>query len=331
MNIFDIFCIRFQNFGSIFLLVVPNSGPRLPFASIDFGSDQKSSYFELNHDIDTQSIYGFDQIIHRHPSNNKLDQAIIARNFSKRTLNTIPQNEEMSWMNQNVEASESQMPTGKPLRWFESGSTGSIHLGSCMEMFNETNHPMGNNRRKSSILSPFRRQSQHLIHALRLKSRRFSSQCIADEEPAKEIKKDQSMPEKLNAMLEGDEFITPNEIESQPNSCCCNVFQWFVRFFDLDLLRDNIYLNIMIGMAISIFAEINFAILTPFILSDLSFNSDEISIILFVMAIADLISRFCSPFIADKLNLSIRVSYLISLVLLVLTRMCKCIFFTTIY
>ena len=96
-------------------------------------------------------------------------------------------------------------------------------------------------------------------------------------------------------MHEDDEFNVPTEMpaqEEKDDGCCCSVFKWFVRFFDLDLLRDNIYLNIMIGMAISIFAEINFAILTPFILSDLKFNSDEIAYILFVMAIADLISRY---------------------------------------
>lgn len=223
---------------------------------------------------------------------------------------------------------EPQIQIGKPLRWFETGSIGSVHLGSSLEIFKEppiTTAP-NNDRRRSSIFTPWRKQSQNLINALRITSRRASHLFVPGDEPIKEIKKETSMPEKLNVMLEDDEFSSHVEQpphEEQDDACCCTIFKWFVRFFDLDLLRDNIYLNIMIGMAISIFAEINFAILTPFILSDLKFNSDEIAIILFVMAIADLISRFCSPFICDKFNLSIRVSYLISLILLVLTRMCK--------
>lgn len=282
----------------------------------------------MSHDIDTQSIYGFDQIIHRNLSNNILDQEAIARNFSKRTLCPIPQYEQLSLIKNNVDVSEPQIEIGKPLRWFESGSVGSVHLGSSLEIFKEpppiTTSP-NNARRKSSIFTPWRKQSQHLIHALRLTSRRASHLFVPNDEPVKEIKT--SLPEKLNVMIEDDdEYNSPIDLPPQnetDDQCCCAVFKWFVRFFDLDLLRDNIYLNIMVGMAISIFAEINFAILTPFILSDLNFNSDEIAIILFVMAIADLISRFCSPFIADKLNLSIRVSFLISLILLVLTRMCK--------
>lgn len=253
---------------------------------------------------------------------------MIARNFSKRNLclNPIPQHEELSLINHHIKACNSQVQIGKPLRWFETGSAGSIHLGSSLEIFNEPEIAanLSTNQRKSSILAPWRKQSKNLIHAFHLQSARLSNQFHTDEEPAKEIKTTSSVPEKLNNMLENDEYIAPIDLppESKPTGCC-NIFRWFVQFFDLDLLRDNIYLNIMIGMAIAIFAETNFAILMPFILSDLNFNSDEIAIILFVMAIADLISRFCSPFIADKLNLSIRVSFLISLVLLVLTRMCK--------
>lgn len=280
--------------------VVPNSGPRLPFASItDLGFDQKSTHFELSHDIDTQSIYGFDQIIHRQPSSNKLDQAVIARNFSKRNLIPIPQGEELGLINHTVDEldDEPQIQIGKPLRWFESGSVGSVHLGSSLEIFKEppiTTAPT-NDRRKSSIFTPWRKQSINLINAWRMTSRRASHLFVPNDEPIKEMKKERSMPEKLNVMHEDDEFNVPIEAlpqEEKDDGCCCSVFKWFVQFFDLDLLRDNIYLNIMVGMAISIFAEINFAILTPFILSDLKFNSDEIAYILFVMAIADLISRY---------------------------------------
>lgn len=217
------------------------------------------------------------------------------------------------------------------MRWFESGSIGSINLGSSMDIFRE---PVPQPKR-STIFGPWRTQSQHIIYALRLKSRRSSNQRVSideESESKKETKTNLSVPAEQDKMLEKTELTSrdneqpsPDERhESKANSwCCMNICRWLVHFFDLDLLRDNIYLNIMIGMAISIFSETNFAILTPFILSDLDFTADEIAMILFTMAIADLISRFCSPFIADRLNLSIRVSYVISLVLLVLTRTCK--------
>lgn len=308
---------------------MPNSGPRLPFASTDTGFDRKSSRFQLSHDIDTLSIYGFDQIIHRQTSHNKLDQAMIARNFSRRTLNTVPQHEELNLANTNAEPNEQN--DQPKLRWFESGSVGSINLGSSLEIFREPIEPIAHPRRLT-IFKPWKKQSQLIINALRLKTRRPSNESASHEMDAKSKAGITSVPEEQNKMLESNELAaadverpsTEQEQESKvSSSCCSNACSWLVKFFDLDLLRDNIYLNIMIGMAISIFAETNFAILTPFILSDLNFSADEIAIILFAMAIADLISRFCSPFIADRLNLSIRVSYLISLVLLVLTRTCK--------
>lgn len=228
--------------------VVPNSGPRLPFASAnDLGFDQKSARFELSHDIDTQSIYGFDQIIHRQPFNKLLDQEAISRNFSKRTLCPIPQHEELGLISHTVDVSEPQIQIGKPLRWFESGSVGSVHLGSSLEIFKEPISTVPtNNRRKSSIFVPWRKQSQNLINALRLTSRRASHLFVPNDEPVKEMRKEKSMPAKMNVMLEEDEYAPPPAENDE--QCCCSVFKWFVRFFDLDLLRDNIYLNIMIGM-----------------------------------------------------------------------------------
>lgn len=252
---------------------------------------------------------------------------MIARNFSKRTLNTIQQNEE-----QNADPSEPPLQIGRPLRWFESGSVGSIHLGSSIDIFREPIETVALPKRMT-IFAPWKKQSQNIILALRLKPRRLSNQHVPNEhesEAKKGMEHDLSVTEEQKKMLGNDELRSRNDQgpslnqhEPSANSCCTNCCRWLVLFFDLDLLRDNIYLNIMIGMAISIFAETNFAILTPFILSDLNFTPDEIAMILFAMAIADLISRFCSPFIADRLNISIRVSYLISLVLLVLTRTCK--------
>lgn len=251
--------------------------------------------------------------MHRPPSHGRLDQASIARNFSKRTLCSIPQNFELGFETHSM--AEHQLATRKPLRWFESGSVGSVHLGSSFEIFKETANASNHNRRQSSVFKPF-------WNAVKGTSYRRPSQQTVNTE--NEFSSKATMPEKFVSMEGIEEVPTPQTstegTENTRDCCCCSVFKWLVRFFDLDLLRDKIYLNIMIGMAISIFAEINFAILTPFILSDLQFDSDAIANILLVMAIADLISRFCSPFIADRFDVSIRMSYLISLILLVVTR-----------
>ncbi|EAT41288.1 AAEL007047-PA, partial [Aedes aegypti] len=96
--------------------------------------------------------------------------------------------------------------------------------------------------------------------------------------------------------------------------------QKIVTLFDLTLLRDRIYVNMMLGMSIAVFAEINFSLLTPFILNDLGYETEQIASIMSTLAVADLMFRFISPFIGDSLKLTPRVMYMIALSLLILTR-----------
>ena len=98
------------------------------------------------------------------------------------------------------------------------------------------------------------------------------------------------------------------------------VAQRIVKFFDLTLLRDKIYVNIMLGLSWAIFAELNFAVLTPFILMDMNFSSMEIATLMSAIAISDLLCRFVTPFVGDYFNGTSRVMYMISLTMLVLTR-----------
>lgn len=93
-----------------------------------------------------------------------------------------------------------------------------------------------------------------------------------------------------------------------------------IHFFDLTLLKDKIYLNIMLGMSIAVFAEINFSLLTPFILGDLGYGTEQIASIMSTLALADLVFRFVSPFVGDFLKLSPRVMYMIALAMLIVTR-----------
>ncbi|CAD7089844.1 unnamed protein product [Hermetia illucens] len=75
-----------------------------------------------------------------------------------------------------------------------------------------------------------------------------------------------------------------------------------VIFFDLDLLRDFTYVNLMLGITIANFAEINFSILTPFILSDFGFDKPQIALMMSLLASMDTGMRFMIPFIAEKIG-----------------------------
>lgn len=250
----------------------------------------------------------------------------MARNFSRRTLcsSTLPQFDKRNSMlnvgDGNSILDEFISNAGKPLRWFEPGSVESIHLDNSADVLqSNANDPfLSRPMRKPSMLARSL-ASKHNLQTIPQKA----SLPLLDSKIPIEFERRISVPNHMNDLLKDNNLsysMHSVEKEEQTTSNCNILCQWCMSFFDLDLLRDKVYVNILIGMSISIFAEINFAILTPFILSDLNFNSDDISIILFTMAIADLVSRFCSPFIADQLNLSIRWSYVISLTLLVITR-----------
>ena len=87
-----------------------------------------------------------------------------------------------------------------------------------------------------------------------------------------------------------------------------------VRFFDLDLLNDIIYLNISCGLAIAFVSEMNFTIMLPILVQDRGFSKPETAWVLSSLAIADIMSRFISPLIGDSLKSKVRVTYLFSLI-----------------
>lgn len=97
---------------------------------------------------------------------------------------------------------------------------------------------------------------------------------------------------------------------------------WLVNFFDLRLFTDAVYVNIMLGMSLAVFAELNFSILTPFLLHDLGFTTAQIASSLSALACADITARFAAPFVLARLSAKVgpRVVYMCSLALLIAAR-----------
>lgn len=94
-----------------------------------------------------------------------------------------------------------------------------------------------------------------------------------------------------------------------------------VAFFDLGLLKDPVYVNLMLGMSLAICAELNFSLLTPFILADRGFDTDHIAIIMSVIAGLDIVFRFMAPFFSDYYKIQARDMYIIALFMLLSSRM----------
>lgn len=98
--------------------------------------------------------------------------------------------------------------------------------------------------------------------------------------------------------------------------------QTLVNLFDLSLLKDLTFVNIMCGISLATFAELNFTMLTPFILSDLGIVTSTAGIATFMssLACADIVFRFLSPYIGTCLKKSPRGMYLLSMMMLVICR-----------
>lgn len=73
-------------------------------------------------------------------------------------------------------------------------------------------------------------------------------------------------------------------------------------FFDLDLLNDYTFINLMLGITLANFNELNFSILTPFILGDYGKSKSEVAFFMSLLAGVDICVRFCIPFVAGKIG-----------------------------
>lgn len=111
--------------------------------------------------------------------------------------------------------------------------------------------------------------------------------------------------------------------ENKKTNPIVKLFKGFVNFFDLKLLCDPVFVNIMIGMSLAIFAELNFSILTPFIMADFGLDTAQSATFLSVLSIADLVFRFLAPFIGDYLKKPPRKMYMLTLFLLIISRFGK--------
>ncbi|XP_035902824.1 uncharacterized protein LOC118507815 [Anopheles stephensi] len=126
--------------------------------------------------------------------------------------------------------------------------------------------------------------------------------------------------------------------DTRPTSCTCSqalqslledgpdeelpltLLQRIVIFFDLDLLRDRIYINIMIGITIANFAELNFSILTPFVLADFGCSRDQIAMAMSVLGVTDICCRCLVPLIADRIKWQNRTFFLVGVINMALGR-----------
>lgn len=100
------------------------------------------------------------------------------------------------------------------------------------------------------------------------------------------------------------------QLESEGIKQRFSLWQKIVIFFDLDLLKDFTYINIMVGITIANFAELNFSVLTPFVLSDYGLEKSQIALCMSLLGMTDISVRFFIPFIAGFIGWENRTFFL---------------------
>ncbi|XP_050081160.1 uncharacterized protein LOC126568688 [Anopheles maculipalpis] len=325
----------------------------------------------IDHDVDAQSVYGFEltsQIRQREsfsqpPSGGFLCNTPGIPSMQRTKSEVLAPVRRCPSETRSLKAE----PTGttgpaRPLRWFQSGSAESVHLGSSLTMWDDRNSSVTladdhfvqsdqqqrrpSQRRFSSFtnvrFSPLQKRwfegsadTVNLGSSMKIFDERYgggprrgslgSAKLPALSENQGLTDETSHLPSIVRQLENTKATSSPSSVPTVPNDAPIGeksdgFFTKVVNTFDLTLLKDKVYLNMMLGMSIAVFAEINFSLLTPFILGDLGYSTEQIASIMSTLALADLLFRFISPFVGDFLKLSPRIMYMIALSMLIVTR-----------
>ncbi|XP_058459541.1 uncharacterized protein LOC131435547 isoform X2 [Malaya genurostris] len=195
-------------------------------------------------------------------------------------------------------------------QWFEK-STDPVHLSSTSRVLDERYPATRSGVRDGSHPIPTVSHSKLPVLS--------ENQGLTDDNRLPSIMRQLDRPVPSRSIAPKATNFNVDSIETEPKRKQ-TILQKIIAIFDLTLLKDRIYVNMMLGMAISVFAEINFSLMTPFILNDLGYHTKQIASIMSTLAVADLIFRFISPFVGDMLKLTPRIMYMISLAMLIVFR-----------
>lgn len=139
----------------------------------------------------------------------------------------------------------------------------------------------------------------------------YGSHCTCAEERALLQKESAVQQTSVAAQLENEEIKKSRMTFGQK----------VVQFFDLDLLKDFTFVNLALGMTIMTFGEINFSVLTPFIMNSFGYSDTQISLAMSLLAGMDIAVRFLAPFALEKVKLPNQVLFAFGIIAISIGRM----------
>ncbi|KYN13878.1 PREDICTED: uncharacterized protein LOC108766313 [Trachymyrmex cornetzi] len=166
----------------------------------------------------------------------------------------------------------------------------------------------------ASLLKPFRKQTESVLMDKTTNISKEENSCV-DKTSVENNAVQCRLLNKRNAEEERQPSYCPENSETEvKRNKQTSFLKKIVTNMDLDLLRDNRYIAIVLGMSVSLVAETNFNVTIPFVLAELA-NLDRTSIatIMSIQAAADIMGRLCVPLLAQKTGWTCRNLYVLSL------------------
>uniref|UniRef100_A0A0A9Y5F8 Monocarboxylate transporter 7 n=1 Tax=Lygus hesperus TaxID=30085 RepID=A0A0A9Y5F8_LYGHE len=93
-----------------------------------------------------------------------------------------------------------------------------------------------------------------------------------------------------------------------------------VSWFDLDLLKDPVFISIFIGLSFAFTGEITFSLMYPIVLGDKGFDIEDTATIMATTACVDIIFRIIVPMVEKLLKWKTRDMYMLTLIMLIMSR-----------
>ncbi|XP_047000836.1 monocarboxylate transporter 12-B-like [Schistocerca americana] len=99
------------------------------------------------------------------------------------------------------------------------------------------------------------------------------------------------------------------------------IWRRVVAFMDLDLLRNRVYLNVLLGTACMMTSTVNYSLLLPFYLQrHVGLSMTDTALCLTMMAAGDFVSRLTVPPITDRIKARARYTFFLGACFMALTR-----------
>lgn len=246
--------------------------------------------------------------------------------------------QDLSEMEKNMipkDNTESSFKIGKVPINDPNNNAGSNSISSPEAKYLLDNHSIRSYQRADSISGPFGRKrsntfnrEQETLKEASSKLQEYIDHGTRRKSVAKTCTCDQERREFLVAMERADiqrltnapieEFTEEEEQEQEER--VYTFWEKVVIFFDLDLLRDFTFVILMIGVTIANFAELNFSILTPFVLGDFGFSKPQTALLMSLLASFDIVVRFLVPFIAGRIGWENRTFFLFGVMMMAMGR-----------